>query len=125
MYGDLLDAVLNMAKQLTDMPIYKGAMPQPESVCIEIASGAPTSTMFSGNTIENIPMVVNAKSKDMQQARKALDSIHRGLTRAESYPNTSGMQIVSIETNSAPSANGRDSLNWLFVSSIKIHVFFK
>lgn len=126
MYGDVLNAIIAAAQQLTTMQIYKGPMPADESIAIDIGAGGPDLIMFNRSTIESITIVINGKSRQMATVRGALDAIHQGLSRAAQYENNDNFQIYSAETISAPSYAGREPNDqWLFVSSMRVKFYNK
>lgn len=126
MYGDVLNAIIAAAQQLTTMQIFKGPMPADESIAIDIGAGGPDRIMLNRSTIESITIVINGKSRQMATVRGALDAIHQGLSRAAQYENNDNFQIYSVETTSAPSYAGREPNDqWLFVSSMRVKFYNK
>ena len=126
MYGDVLNAIIAAAQQLTTMQIFKGPMPADESIAIDIGAGGPDRIMLNRSTIESITIVINGKSRQMTTVRGALDAIHQGLSRAAQYENNDNFQIYSVETTSAPSYAGREPNDqWLLVSSMRVKFYNK
>lgn len=126
MYGDVLNAIIAAAQQLTTMQIFKGPMPADESIAIGIGAGGPDRIMLNRSTIESITIVINGKSRQMATVRGALDAIHQGLSRAAQYENNDNFQIYFVETTSAPSYAGREPNDqWLFVSSMRVKFYNK
>ena len=126
MYGDVLNAIIAAAQELTTMQIFKGPMPADESIAIDIGAGGPEHIMPNRSTIESLTIVINGKSRQMATVRGALDAIHQGLSRATQYENNDNFQIYSVETITAPGYAGREPNDqWLFVSSMRVKFYNK
>lgn len=126
MYGDVLNAIIAAAQQLTTMKIFKGPMPADESIAIDIGAGGPDRIMLNRSTLESLSIVINGKSQQMVTVRGALDAIHQGLSRTAQYEDNDNFQIYSVETTSAPSYAGREPNDqWLFVSSMRVKFYNK
>ena len=125
-YGAILDDVLNMANEATDMLILKGPLPNSESIAMDIATGAPENVMLNRNTIESMNIVINGKSENMARIRRELGKVHAALTGKATYPNKEQYQITSIETIQAPSYADRESSGvWLYVSAIEVKFYHR
>ena len=58
-YGAVLEDVLEIANDATDMLVLKGALPNSESIAMDIATGAPQNVMLNRNTVESMNIVIN------------------------------------------------------------------
>lgn len=124
-YGAVLEDVLKIANDATDMLILKGALPNGESISMDIATGAPQTVMLNRNTVESMNIVINGKSDDMAKLRGEMGKVHAALTGAK-YPNKEQYQITSIETTQIPSYADRESGGkWLYVSSVEVKFYHR
>lgn len=124
-YGAVLEDVLKIANDATDMLILKGALPNSESISMDIATGATRNVMLNRNTVESMNIVINGKSDDMAKLRGEMGKVHAALTGAK-YPNKEQYQITSIETTQIPSYADRESSGvWLYVSAIEVKFYHR
>lgn len=125
-YGAILEEVQGMAQDATSMLVLKGALPNGESISMDIATGAPETVMLNRSTLESINIVINGKSADMAKLRAEMSRVLAALTSTAAYPNTQHYQITSIETTQAPSYADRESSGqWLYVSAVEVKFYHR
>ena len=126
MYEEIMEALVTIMQDMTDLPVRRGALPAGNAVCLEKGTNDVVSTALDRSTVERAVFVLNAKHSDMHAAQTALDNIHQKITRMKEYPATDKWQIATVTTVAGPSCIGREpGMQWLFGSSIRVLIYNK
>jgi hypothetical protein len=92
-------------------------------VC-EVGPSTPQALYWDKNTFVPLDITLNGKHKNLKVLSDAMNNIHSALTRATSYPEGNGWQIVDITTDSLPQKIGREDNNdWLMASSLSVKFY--
>lgn len=122
MYDEILQAVINMAQEISGLPIYTGSMPPLDGIAMT-GQAAPDTIFLDIGTNERMALVCNGKSTSQGYIIRKLDAIHRGLTRRKDYPEGDGWRIYSIETVASPRLISREqNSQWLYGSSLLVKI---
>ena len=117
-YTQLLNDILGL---LGNVDLYSkvmiGSMPTDNGIAMYLSPGAPDIIDLKKNTINEIPLVVNAKHESQLTCLQALSDIHLHLTTLKDYPNN----ILDIETGTSPNYLDREENGqWLYGSILNI-----
>lgn len=125
----LMDAVMTLAE--TTHPyadIVYGSDPPINGICMIHNGGyAPDIHMDSGRVF-SLPVLLNGKHENQLTVLNALSAIHERLTKPLAYRalGNEEVQIISIETTSAPAVIGREQNNqWVCASSFSIRFYWR
>lgn len=120
MYDEVLQAVIDMAASVVDVPVRTGSMPPVNGIAMTGQAASETIFLDIGSN-ERMSLVCNGKNRDQQIIIEQLDTIHKALTRRRDYPAGENWQIYSIETVASPRLLGREQNNqWLYGSSLLV-----
>lgn len=120
MYDEVLQAVIDMAASVVDVPVRTGSMPPVNGIAMTGQAASETIFLDIGSN-ERMSLVCNGKNRDQQIIIEQLDTIHKDLTRRRDYPAGETWQIYSIETVASPRLLGREQNNqWLYGSSLLV-----
>lgn len=122
MYDEILQAVIQMARDATGVPVLVGSLP-PDNGLAMIGSSASASIFLDIGSDERMNVICNGKHENQQAVISRLDMIHRALTRRKDFPTGDGWQIYAIETIASPRLVAREAnRQWLYASSLLVKV---
>lgn len=120
MYDEILQAVIDMAASVVDVPVRTGSMPPANGIAMTGQAASETIFLDIGSN-ERMSLVCNGKNSSQRIVIEQLDAIHKALTRRKDYPAGETWQIYSIETVASPRLLGREQNNqWLYGSSLLV-----
>ena len=106
--------------------VTRGALPTGQGLVCEVGPSTPQALYWDKNTFVPLDITLNGKHKNLKVLSDAMNNIHSALTRATSYPEGDGWQIVDITTDSLPQKIGREENNeWLMASALSVRLFWR
>lgn len=106
--------------------VTRGALPTGQGLVCEVGPSTPQALYWDKNTFVPLDITLNGKHKNLKVLSDAMNDIHSALTRATSYPEGNGWQIVDITTDSLPQKIGREENNeWLMASALSVRLFWR
>jgi hypothetical protein len=106
--------------------VTRGALPTGQGLVCEVGPSTPQALYWDKNTFVPLDITLNGKHKNLKVLSDAMNNIHSALTRATSYPEGNGWQIVDITTDSLPQKIGREENNeWLMASALSVRLFWR
>lgn len=106
--------------------VTRGALPTGIGLTCEIGPGMPEQIFLSKNRTATLNITMNGKHGNLKTVSDAMNTIHSALTRAKSYPQGDGWQILDIRNATPPAVIGRETNNeWLMASSLSVHFFWR
>lgn len=106
--------------------VTRGALPTGQGLVCEVGPSTPQALYWDKNTFVPLDITLNGKHKNLKVLSDAMNNIHSALTRATSYPDGNGWQIVDITTDSLPQKIGREENNeWLMASALSVRLFWR
>lgn len=124
---EAFDAVraLALASQSHYDKIYVGALPEADSLVMELTAGGTSAETLDLHGDLSLDVVINCKHSSHPAAIDALAQIHYALTTTTDLPVSDDWQVLSISTSSAPRYLDYDGDQWLYGSGIDIHLWIK
>lgn len=125
MYKSIIDAIVDMAQNLTTFPVVVGSNPSKESIAI---TGFATVNIENKDkdTLQTYDITINGKSEDQEKLLAELSSIHRKLTLRNDFPSGETWQIYSINTTASPRLIGQEEAErtrYLYGSSLVVKFY--
>jgi hypothetical protein len=124
---DAVEAVIGLMNATNPFAtVTRGALPTGQGLVCEVGPSTPQALYWDKNTFIPLDITLNGKHKDLKVLSDAMNNIHSALTRATSYPEGDGWQIVDIATDSLPQKIGREENNeWLMASALSVRLFWR
>ena len=124
---DAVEAVIGLMNATNPFAtVTRGALPTGQGLVCEVGPSTPQALYWDKNTFIPLDITLNGKHKNLQTLSDAMNNIHSALTRATSYPEGNGWQIVDITTDSLPQKIGREENNeWLMASALSVRLFWR
>ena len=117
---DLIDALSPFAS------ITRGALGSGNGLTCETAPSMVDSVFMDKNVYMPVTLALNGKHSDLQTLSDTLNNIMDTLTRAKTYPDGNGWEIVDITNGNLPRVIGRDEKNlWLMACDLIIKIYRK
>ena len=124
-YDEILQAVIEMAQAVSELPVVVGSMPPDDGVAMTGQAYSDPIFLDIGSN-ERMTVVCNGKSRGQQTIINTLDAIHSSLTRRKDFPQGADWQIFAIETIASPRLIGREANSeWLYGSSLAVKINVK
>ena len=120
MYNEVLQAVIDMARDAAGVSIVTGSMPPDNGIAMTGSAGSFPVFLDMGSN-ESMNIVCNGKNNNQLAVIQQLDAIHAALTRRKDFPSNQAWQIYAIETTASPRLIGREqNSQWLYGSSLAV-----
>lgn len=117
---DLIDGLGNFAL------ISRGALGSGNGISCEIGPSSPEAVFLSKEFYIPLDLTLNARHSDLRILSDTMNRIHDQLTRARSYPEGDGWEIVDITNGTLPQIVGREDNNdWMMASSLTVRIYRK
>lgn len=125
--NDAVEAVIGLMNATSPFAkVTRGALPTGQGLVCEVGPSTPQALYWDKNTFVPLDITLNGKHKNLKVLSDAMNNIHSALTRATSYPEGNGWQIVDITTDSLPQKIGREENNeWLMASALSVRLFWR
>lgn len=125
--NDAVEAVIGLMNATNPFAtVTRGALPTGQGLVCEVGPSTPQALYWDKNTFVPLDITLNGKHKNLKVLSDAMNNIHSALTRATSYPDGNGWQIVDITTDSLPQKIGREENNeWLMASALSVRLFWR
>lgn len=125
--NDAVEAVIGLMNATNPFAtVTRGALPTGQGLVCEVGPSTPQALYWDKNTFVPLDITLNGKHKNLKVLSDAMNNIHSALTRATSYPEGNGWQIVDITTDSLPQKIGREENNeWLMASALSVRLFWR
>jgi len=125
--NDAVEAVIGLMNATSPFAkVTRGALPTGQGLVCEVGPSTPQALYWDKNTFVPLDITLNGKHKNLKVLSDAMNNIHSALTRATSYPEGDGWQIVDITTDSLPQKIGREENNeWLMASALSVRLFWR
>lgn len=125
--NEAVEAVMDMIDGMGNFAlITRGALGTGNGISCEIGPSSPESVFLSKETYIPLDLALNARHSDLRILSDTLNRIHDSLTRARSYPDAPGWEIVDITTGTLPQIIGREDNNdWMMASSLILKIYRK
>lgn len=125
--NEAVEAVIGMMNATHPFAtVTRGALPTGQGLVCEVGPSTPQALYWDKNTFVPLDITLNGKHKNLKVLSDAMNNIHSALTRATSYPEGDGWQIVDITTDSLPQKIGREENNeWLMASALSVRLFWR
>lgn len=125
--NDAVEAVIGLMNATSPFAkVTRGALPTGQGLVCEVGPSTPQALYWDKNTFVPLDITLNGKHKNLKVLSDAMNDIHSALTRATSYPEGNGWQIVDITTDSLPQKIGREENNeWLMASALSVRLFWR
>lgn len=122
-----VEAVMNMIDALDNFaPITRGALGINNSLCCEVAPSVEQTVFMDKNRYIPLTLALNGKHDDLQVLSDTLNNIMDTLTRAKSYTEGNGFEIVDITGGNLPRVIGREENNqWLMACDLIVKIYRK
>lgn len=125
-YQTIFTNVVTLAQAAVTTSIVVGALPPLDGISMALSTGATNETMLDKGQLQQVSIVINAKSSDQQNALEWLALIHEALTLTESYPSGTNWQIINIESSELPTYIDREQNNqYLYGSAVRVYYYIK
>lgn len=125
----LMDAVTARAETTNPYaPIVYGSDPPYNGICMIHNGGYAPDIHMDAGRVYSLPVLLNGKHENQLTALNALQAIHDELTRPLNWRDlgTEEIQVISIETTSAPTVVGREQNNqWAIGSAFNIRFYWR
>lgn len=117
---DMIDALGNFAK------ITRGALGIDNGLSCEIAPSMADAVFMDKNTYIPLTLALNGKHSDLQVLSDTLNNIMDTLTRAKTYTDGNGFEIVDITGGNLPRVIGREGNNqWIMACDLVVKIYRK
>ena len=125
--NEAIEAVIGLMNATNPFAtVTRGALPTGQGLVCEVGPSTPQALYWDKNTFVPLDITLNGKHKNLKVLSDAMNNIHSALTRATSYPEGNGWQIVDITTDSLPQKIGREENNeWLMASALSVRLFWR
>ena len=108
--------------------IVYGSDPPINGICLIQNGGYAPDIHLNKGMIYSMPVLLNGKNEDQEKLIDYLWSIHEALTKRKRYAwlSNEDIQIISIETTSAPMIIGREqNRQWVAGSSFEVRYYWR
>ena len=123
--NDVLLAVLGLVNTKT-RTVLIGSLPPDNSVAAYISGGSPDTTFQDKEMAYSLLISLECKNASQKTASDELNDIHKLLTMATSYPETTAYQITNIETVTSPYYVGREqNSQHIYGSTLRVKFYYK
>ena len=125
MYKSILDAIVEMVKNCTELTVVVGGNPTKESIAVTGFSTADVTNM-DRDTLQTYDVTINGKSGDQQFLFSELSKIHKRLTLRKDFPNSDSWQVFAIDTASSPRLLGveeSETTRYIYGSSVTVKFY--
>lgn len=125
--NEVLEAVVGLMNATHPFAnVTRGALPTGVGLVCEIGPSRVLETYLDKNTFVPLDFTLNGKHPNLKTLSDAMNAIHSALTRAQSYPESTGWQITDITNSVLPQIIGREQNNeWLMASSLSVKFYWK
>ena len=106
--------------------ITRGALGIENSLSCEIAPSVPESVFMDKNSYIPLTLALNGKHSNLQTLSDTLNNIMDTLTRAKTYTDGNGFEIVDITGGNLPRVIGREDNNqWVMACDLVVKIYRK
>ena len=106
--------------------VTRGALPTGPGITCETDPSTFNVLYMDKNAEIRLGLVINGKHGNLETLSDTLNAIHSALTRATSYPDGIGWQIIDILNYTLPRVIGREDNNdWIMASSVMVKFYWK
>lgn len=104
----------------------RGALGTSNGLCCEVAPSMAEEVYLDKNSFIALTLAINGKHHDLQVLSDTLNNILDTLTRAKSYSDGNGWEIVDISGGNLPRVIGREDNNdWLMSCDLVVKIYRK
>ena len=125
MYKNIIDAIVDMAQNLTTFPVVIGSNPTKESIAVT-GFATPEIENLDKDTLQSYDVTINGKSGDQEHIFTDLSRVHKKLSLRRDFPHDENWQIYSIETTASPRLIGQEEAErtrYLYGSSLVVKFY--
>ncbi len=116
--------LINGMDNFADMT--RGALGTSPGLCCEIAPSAASEVYLDKNSYIPLTLAINGKHHDLRVLSDTLNDIVDEMTRATTYPDGNGWEIVDITAGNLPRVIGREDNNdWLMSCDLVVKIYRK
>ena len=125
--NNAVDAVMTMIDAMDNFAgITRGALGIGNSLSCEIAPSVPESVFMDKNSYIPLTLALNGKHSNLQTLSDTLNNIMDTLTRAKTYTDGNGFEIVDITGGNLPRVIGREDNNqWVMACDLVVKIYRK
>ena len=125
--NNAVDAVMTMIDAMDNFAVItRGALGIENSLSCEIAPSVPESVFMDKNSYIPLTLALNGKHSNLQTLSDTLNNIMDTLTRAKTYTDGNGFEIVDITGGNLPRVIGREDNNqWVMACDLVVKIYRK
>ena len=125
--NEVVEAVIGLMNATQPFAsITRGALPTGVGITCEVGPSTPSEVYLDKNSYVPLDVALNGKHGNLKTLSDAMNNIHSVLTRATSYPEGDGWEIVDISNYTLPEVVDRESNNeWLMASSLSVKFYWR
>jgi len=122
-----VESVINTINAMDNFAtMTRGALGTSNGLCCEIAPSMASEVYLDKNSYIALTLAINGKHHDLQVLSDTLNNIMDNLTRAKSYSDGNGWEIVDISGGNLPRIIGREDNNdWLMACDLVVKIYRK
>lgn len=125
--NQVIEAVIGLMNGLNLFAtVTRGALPTGPGITCEMGPSSIEAVFMDKGSFVPLDVAINGKHPNLETLSEAMNRIHGALTRATSYPEGEGWQIVDISDYTLPQVIGREENNdWLMASALSVKFYWR